>query len=279
MNSEKNEVEVVAQNQLVITKSFIGQADDLALDHESFNERYIVAGRLALYDLLAKIYELAENLDKLIDKESQLDLMRKNLFTKYGIRTQENTSDLAVLVRYITHAERKNAHVYTKAIETARQLKIKPENFVEFIQDNGGIERVRGLESNSDQIDLSKELDEEKVELTWKLLGARSEIPLASFDAPKEFKNIYNKNCSLEFVICVQDCHQQYHVVGKLPAVTELETYLVKYLSKYLCEDVDVARQGINKFVIEAEKKRAVREAVDQAKREMRKEMAAADNS
>jgi len=254
MNSEKNEVEVVAQNQLVITKSFIGQADDLALDHESFNERYIVAGRFALYDLLAKIYELAENLDKLIDKESQLDLMRKNLFTKYGIRTQENTSDLAVLVRYITHAERKNAHVYTKAIETARQLKIKPENFVEFIQDNGGIERVRGLESNSDQIDLSKELDEEKIELTWKLLGARSEIPLASFDAPKEFKNIYNKNGSLEFVICMQVCHQQYHVVGKLPAVTELETYLVKYLSKYLCEDIDVARQGIKKFVIEAEK-------------------------
>jgi hypothetical protein len=52
----------------------------------------------------------------------------------------------------------------------------------------------------------------------------------------------------------MQDCHQQYHVVGKLPAVTELETYLVKYLSKYLCEDIDVARQGINKFVIEAEK-------------------------
>jgi len=77
----------------------------------------------------------------------------------------------------------------------------------------------------------------------------------------------------------MQVCHQQYHVVGKLPAVTELETYLVKYLSKYLCEDIDVARQGINKFVIEAEKKRAVREAVDQAKREMRKEMAAADNS
>jgi hypothetical protein len=52
----------------------------------------------------------------------------------------------------------------------------------------------------------------------------------------------------------MQVCHQQYHVVGKLPAVTELETYLVKYLSKYLCEDIDVARQGIKKFVIEAEK-------------------------
>ena len=68
MNSEKNKIELVVQNQLAITKSFIGQADDLALDHELFNERYIVAGRIALYDLLGKIYELAENLDKLIDK-------------------------------------------------------------------------------------------------------------------------------------------------------------------------------------------------------------------
>ena len=201
--------------------------------------------------------------------------MRKNLFSKYGIRTQENTSDLAVLVRYITHAERKNVHVYTRAIETARQLKIPSENFSEFLQENGGIEGVRVIEASSSQIDSSKELEEERVELTWKLLGARIESPLASFDAPKEFKDIYNKNCSLEFVICVHDCHQQYRVVGKLPAVTEL----VKYLSKYLCDDIEIARQGINKFVIEADKKRAVREAVDQAKREIREEMAAAGNS
>jgi hypothetical protein len=52
----------------------------------------------------------------------------------------------------------------------------------------------------------------------------------------------------------MQVCHQQYHVVGKLPAVTELETYLVKYLSKYLCEDIDVARQGINKFALRQKK-------------------------
>ena len=278
VESTNIKIEAPDKNQLVITKSFIGQVDELALDHESFNERYIVAGRLALYDLLAKIYELAEKLDKLIDKESQVELMRKNLFTKYAIRTQENTSDLAVLVRYITHAERKNVHVYTKAIETARQLKIQPINFAEFLQKNGGIERVRAIETSSIQIDSSKELEDEKVEVTWKLLGARREIPLASFDAPKEFRDIYNKNCSLEFVICFQDCRQQYHVIGKLPAVTELETYLVKYLSKYLCDDMDIARQGINKFVIEADKKRAVREAVDQARREMLEEIAIAGN-
>ena len=89
----------MSQTQLKIVKTLIGQADDLAREHEEFNDRYIISGRKALYELLGKIYALAEQLDSCIDREDQVAILRKVLSEKYGIRTQENTSDITVLVR------------------------------------------------------------------------------------------------------------------------------------------------------------------------------------
>ncbi|MBU3592500.1 hypothetical protein ICN42_00115 [Polynucleobacter sp. 71A-WALBACH] len=74
---------------LVISKSLIGQANDLAREHEQFNDRYIVAGRLALYELLTKIYELVERFDAASDKSELLKMVRKNLFEDYGKSTNK----------------------------------------------------------------------------------------------------------------------------------------------------------------------------------------------
>jgi hypothetical protein len=258
---------------LAVTKSLICQADDLALEHLQFNERYIVAGRLALYELLGKIYKLVLHFDKAVDKDDQLKLLKKSLFENYRIRTQENTSDVAILVRYITLADRKNVHIYARAIETARFHKVPVDNFVNFLQEHGGVERLRAIGVDSEAQDLAKDLEEEQIELAWKFLSARGEMPFASFEAPSAFRDIYNKNCAYEYVICVKDCDNKYHVVGQLPAETELENYLVKHLSKYLCNDMEIARQGVAKLEAEAEKRRAVRMAVDDIRREWKQEL------
>lgn len=39
-----------------VSKTLIAQADDLALEHERFHTNYVIAGRMALYALLGKIY-------------------------------------------------------------------------------------------------------------------------------------------------------------------------------------------------------------------------------
>ncbi len=105
--------------------------------------------------------------------------------SQYGIRTQENTSDTTVLVRYITRADRKTAHVYSRAIEAARANAIASSDFALYVEQAGGIERIRSnaaisaapiiaSESLSEQI-------EEMLRIAREYLRARSELPIASF--------------------------------------------------------------------------------------------------
>ena len=137
--------EVVLEGNLVVTKSLIGQAEDLAAEHEAFNTNYVIGGRKALYSLLGKIAVLVDQFDAAVDKADLIKIVRKNLQEQYGIKTQDNTSDITVLVRYITRAERKTAHVYARAIETARANQIAPAQFTEYLEQAGGIEQIRAI--------------------------------------------------------------------------------------------------------------------------------------
>ncbi len=87
----------MTNTQIAVVNTIIGQADDLAKEHEDFYEGYIVAGRKALYELLGKIYSLSEQLNAAADREDQVALLKLALASQHGIRTQENTSDTTVL--------------------------------------------------------------------------------------------------------------------------------------------------------------------------------------
>lgn len=265
--------EVVLEGNLVVTKSLIGQAEDLAAEHEAFNTNYVIGGRKALYSLLGKIAVLVDQFDAAVDKADLIKIVRKNLQEQYGIKTQDNTSDITVLVRYITRAERKTAHVYARAIETARANQIAPAQFTEYLEQAGGIEQIRAIGVDTQAAEAIQDLEEEQLSLAYEFLNARTEMPFASFDAPKAFNGIYSKNCTYEYVICSVSANGQYNVLGKLPAEVTFEHYAIRFFSKHLCKDIDQARTGVAKVVTEAQKRRAVREAVDQAKHEVREEM------
>ena len=267
MNSELIEVEV-QDKTAVVTKTLIGQADDLALEHENFHTNYIVAGRTALYELLGKIYALSLALDDALDKTEQISMMRSVLSEKYQIRTQDNTSDVTVLVRYITRADRKTAHVYARAIQSASESGVLPENMVGFIEHYGGIERIRAIGVDHDGSDKTEDHEREKIALSHAFLSARTEIPFASFDAPKAFDEIYANNCTYEFVICAMS-NGKYNVIGKLPADLALENLAIKYFSKYLCEDFEVAKKGIASLITQAKKRREERLKAAELKDEM----------
>jgi len=261
------------KGNVVVTKSLIGQAEDLAAEHEAFNTNYVIGGRKALYSLLGKIAVLVERFDTAVDKDDLIKIVRKNLQEQFGIKTQENTSDVTVLVRYITRADRKTAHVYARAIETARENQITPVNVAGYLEKQGGIEQIRSIGVDVQAAEAFQESEKEQIKLAHEFLNARTETPFASFEAPKAFRGIYNKNCSYEYVICSLGPNGQYNVIGKLPAEAAFEHYAIKFFSKYLCKDMDEARAGVSKIVTEAQKQRAVREAVDQARREVREEM------
>lgn len=246
---------------LQITKTLIGQADDLAIEHENFYDHYIIGGRVALYELLGKIYGLVQQLDLSADKEDQIALLRTNLANKYGIRTQENTSDTTVLVRYITKADRKTAHVYSRAIEAARQNGIASNNFVSYVEQAGGVERIRSnaaaAPENEPENEIFKDEIGDMLNLTRDYLCARSELPLGSFKLPKKICGNHRHD-GLTHYICHERNGREY-VLARLNISEEQEAVMLRNFAKELFADRKAAERDVNKFYAKAMAKRKKR--------------------
>lgn len=239
MNTELIEVEV-KNKTAVITKTLIGQAEELAAEHDLFNDQYIVKGRRKLYELLSKIMGLAEQFKASPDRDDLFFNLRYKL-KEANFKVQENTSDVALLVRYITRADRKTVHVYTRAIETAMACHFKAAELPDLINSKGGIEKLRLSEEENPAALVKQQLEDERLLLTREFLQSRSYVPFARFPAPAEFDNIYSNNCEFEYLVCTQ-VNGGYNVVCKLPAETELENFVLKKLATSLCKDIDQVR-------------------------------------
>jgi hypothetical protein len=243
---------------LIVTQSLIGQAEELAAEHEQFNEQYVVNGRKALYGLLEKIYNLAVQFEASPDKEDLYRLLKTDLSEKHGIRIQANTSNVAMLVRYITRAERKTAHVYARAIESAIQKKISSVTFEEYVEMLGGLEKIRidGVEA---PVKSPKMLvEEEKLNLSRKFLLARTLLPYASFKTPKAFTNLFNPKTEFEIVIC-RRIVDEYRVVGALHPSPENDQLALNHFANYMFKSgksIEELRESIGKLEELAKKKR-----------------------
>ena len=242
-------------NQLaVVNKSLISQAEELATEHDLFNDKYIITGRRKLYELLSNIMGLAEQFEASPDKKDLFFNLRYRL-KEANIKVQENTSDVALLVKYITRSDRKTAHVYTRAIETAMACHFKAAELPQVIIEAGGLEKMRLAGVDDEKVDEQQQIEDERLELTRTYLQSRGYFPFAKFAAPNQFDGINNDNCEFEYVVCtVSNGH--YNVVCKLPAEVELENYALKKLGAYLCKDMDKAREGIAKMRIKANEER-----------------------
>ncbi len=249
-------------NPLVVNKSLISQAEELATEHDLFNDQYIITGRRKLYELLSKIMRLAEQFEASPDKEDLFFNLRYKL-KEANIKVQENTSDVALLVKYITRADRKTAHVYTRAIETAMACHYKAAELPEAIASAGGLEKLRLASVDEEKVTPRQQLEDERLELTRAYLQSRGYFPFAKFPAPQQFDGIHNDNCEFEYVVCTVS-NGQYNVVCKLPAEVELENYVLKKLGTYLCEDMDLAREKIAKMRTKADE---LREKLSQSSR------------
>jgi|GEM_PF-988447 len=250
----------ISNSELEITNTIFLEADDLAAEYEGFHNNFIVAGRTALYQSLGKIYALAQKLDHSVDKREQIVKMRNILSEKYDIRTQENTSDVAVLVRYITRTDRKTTHVYARAIETAKANAIPAAEFSKFLEQAGGVERIRAdgvLGNEGENGDHSKLLFEEKLDLTRRYLDARREYPATTFTLDEKQAMQFGGHISnFGLALCAQK-DGRYQVLAKIPADLSLEKRAVEILAHQLPDDLSSVRKNVDRFYVKAMEKRA----------------------
>jgi len=216
MKKEIIEVENTIVSTLpVITKNIMSQADDLAEEHEQFNAYYIIGGRLALYELLAKIFTLYQQLNSAADKKDLISNMKHKLVHSYKIRVQSNSSDAGVLVRYITRTDRKTAHVYARVIESAVSNQISVEQFMDYVQECGGVENMRSLGVDPATKAKQEESEQFKYDLGWKYCLAREELPFAVFESSIDFSK--RKDVYFEYYACIKHKGKRY-VIANIPA-------------------------------------------------------------
>ena len=265
MNSELIEIVTSQASKNLMKKTLIGQADDLAEEHEQFNTNYVVAGRYALYELLGKIYALYRQLLATPDKESLLEDMRFKLAKTYQIRTQVNTTELGLLVRYITRADRKTAHVYARAIETAITNEIGLDDFVSYIQNQGGIEQMRAFGADGNLKRLQVNDENEKLEIAKQHLLAVAEKPYAEIELNQNL-NQFGQGCFYDYFVGVSTGGKKYRIVGKINADKDFESKVLKSfadmidlddpaIKKKVLSQIDIAKQQREKRWAENEGK------------------------
>lgn len=231
-------------NEIIVTKTLVGQADDLAVAHEHFTTHYVVGGRLALYELLGQMLDLVNKFEAAIDREDLIANIKYRLRSEFGIKTQKNTSDIAALVRYITRADRKTAHVYTRVLESAKQCGISPEQLPAFIEGAGGVERIRALSSNSSGVSNQNNSDE-RIALTEEYLRCREELPLASFDATDLLDQLTAGDAKYAYFTCIRKADGKFYVLSPLPVNAEFERLAISQLSEAVCKDQLAACEGV----------------------------------
>ncbi len=230
------------EKSLVVTKTLVGKADEIAAAHEHFTTHYVVGGRMALYKLLGDMLSVINTVEASVERPKVMETLKKRLRDEFGIKTQKNTSDIALLVRYMTRADRKTVHVYTRAIEAAKEKGVLPEQLPSFIEGAGGVERIRalGAEGEENEADMA-----ERIALTEEYLSCRTELPLAYFDANKPLDLYGSKTSAFSYFVCTRTCTGKFYVLSPLPPTAEFERIATRHLSTLVCEDMDRAREGI----------------------------------
>lgn len=111
-----------------------------------------------LYELLAKILEIVENVNGDYDENKINEQLKK-----YEIKVKKESSLELKVTRLVMVKQSKKAAAYAKALTVARQEHIDSKGFAAWLKKKGGIEKVRNSVSiaaqqakNSKQFDLCK---------------------------------------------------------------------------------------------------------------------------
>lgn len=254
-------------NNLIVTKSLMAQAIDLAEAHNTFHAQYVIGGRKALYQMLGDIMRFTVEVNASVEKVALIESIRHELQNQYNIKTQANSSTTAILVKYITRADRKTTHVYARAIDAAIASNIKADEFVQFAEMQGGIEQIRAIGVDAELLkEKPLSVADEKYALAKEYLRAREEIPFEVLDSKL---NRMDSECRYEYLMCI-NTGKQLHVVMKVPADEAFEQRAIKLTGDFSFKDWDKDSKVCRKFIEAANIKRAERFAEERGARNER---------
>lgn len=218
-------------------RTFITQGECLAIKHENYVAQYVTKANEDLYLLLGEILSFAEGILATKNVGEIIKEMRSELTYTHKIKTQKNSSDLNIIVRFVTRTSRKNALIYSQVLGRALSLNIKSAELPQFIKANGGINKIREKAKNSLTSDQANKLASLQTYYANKLLEARAETsPYATFEIDKSrTSELHDITCHSEYVymVCKKNGVGKFTVIDAVAMDKDLEARLLQRYFDY----------------------------------------------
>jgi len=214
-------------------KSLLEQGSALSDKHDIYVQNYVEKCNEQLGILLSELLDYAKEVLTMPNLEQVIKKMRRTLSNDYDIKTQINSPELNIIVRYVIRKDRKTAHVYARVIQVAIDANVKPADLPAFIKANHGIERIRQSTVNADLVkakdEKQKYVNDNAIMYARFYLEDRAKKPLATFTIPKEYEASIRdatRGGSFHYMICHVE-KGEYKVVDALPMYGELDDQLM----------------------------------------------------
>jgi hypothetical protein len=206
-------------------KNVLATGDVLAIKHTDYYDTYITKSNEVLSDLLTEIMEYAEMVFASSDVDAVIEAIRKKLKNYYNIKVQKNSNIIAIIVRYVTRTNRKNAHVYARAIKLAFDAGKTSAELAKFIDENGGVSKIREKNVNVAAVDL-KEMQAHGIKfytLSWLMDLAENNV-IATFKVDEK-RNVelgeMARGGYFNYMICKSIGNNEYAVIDAVGQVDD----------------------------------------------------------
>lgn len=136
----------------------VSVTDDLIQRRKTWEEGAFKSSNRKLNALLADTLGLNLHILKFDDARTDFN----KLYKTSGLESTKSTSLTTKVVRFVFGGKAKNREfAYAKAITIAIEAGIQPENFAQFVEDNGGLEELRrnGVKAGTKRQDREAKID------------------------------------------------------------------------------------------------------------------------
>lgn len=250
----------ITNNQMAISHPIIINANSIADQHSQYVDQFVSRGNTMLYQILADILKVHEQLEACDIKERVVKEMRQHLREVHNIKTQTNTKTTALVTKYVTRASRKTAHVYSRVLEVAIANGIKSSGLVKFIKQSGGIDKVRMSVASAEVAKQHRDQQRSLLQAMRGSLAQQQGLATVSFGAARHSLPCA-KDVTFNHLLCqFNHTTQQHEVVAVLYPSSTLEDMAMDHyaimLSVAAGSDDDVEfraqckQQGLNMDLI-----------------------------
>lgn len=228
-------------------------AGKIASNFESITKKIAAFETQMLYKYLGQTFELYKQIET--DKKNK-DLFYDHLrwhLKENGIKTNKNTSEISLLIRLIFKVKPKTAHLYSRAIEAAYEAKVKPTAFIEYVEAEGGLEKLRISQVEKEKAEQYRASLKKANDLAWRYLRAMEAKPLAVTEIPLKNTHVTPNH----FVIMVgigfgqpgnPNKNAEIRVLSCLPSAKDTEDFVIGSIAKNFATNLIQAERYIEKL-------------------------------